>query len=94
VVAGAIAQCYNHCMNKPASFVKELKLVRIGNSTGVVLPKELLARLDVTAGDTLAYSETPTGLALSTRDAQFDEQMAQAREIMKSYRNALRELAK
>ena len=81
-------------MNKPTSFAKELKLVRIGNSTGVVLPKDLLARLDVIAGDTLAYSETPTGLSLSTRDAEFDEQMAQAREIMKTYRNALRELAK
>ena len=81
-------------MNKPTSFAKELKLVRIGNSTGVVLPKDLLARLDVTAGDTLAYSETPTGLSLSTHDTEFDEQMAKAREIMKSYRNALRELAK
>ena len=81
-------------MNKPTSFAKELKLVRIGNSTGVVLPKELLARLDVTAGDTLSYSETPSGISLTTRDPEFDEQMAQAREIMKSYRNALRELAK
>ena len=81
-------------MNKPTSFAKELKLVRIGNSTGVVLPKELLARLDVTAGDMLAYSETPKGISLTTQDAEFDEQMAQAREIMKTYRNALRELAK
>ena len=81
-------------MNKPASFAKELKLVRIGNSTGVVLPKELLARLNVAAGDTLAYSETPSGISLTTQDVEFDEQLSQARAIMKTYRNALRELAK
>ena len=81
-------------MNKPTSFTKELKLVRVGNSTGVILPRDLLARLDVTAGDSLSYTDTPTGISLTTRDAEFDEQMAQAREIMKSYRNALRELAK
>ena len=81
-------------MNKPASFAKELKLVRIGNSTGVVLPKELLARLNVAAGDTLAYSETPSGISLTTQDVEFDEQLSQARAIMKTYRTALRELAK
>ena len=81
-------------MNKPASFAKELKLVRIGNSTGVVLPKELLARLNVAAGDTLAYSETPSGISLTTQDVEFYEQLSQARAIMKTYRNALRELAK
>ena len=81
-------------MNKPTTFTKELKLVRVGNSTGVILPRDLLARLDVTAGDSLSYTDTPTGISLTTRDAEFDEQMAQAREIMKSYRNALRELAK
>ena len=81
-------------MNKPTSFAKELKLVRIGNSTGLVLPKELLARLDVSAGDTLAYSDTPSGISLTTQDVEFDEQLSQARAIMKTYRNALRELAK
>ena len=81
-------------MNKPASFAKELKLVRIGNSTGVVLPKELLTRLNIAAGDTLAYSETPSGISLTTQDVEFDEQLSQARAIMKTYRNALRELAK
>lgn len=80
-------------MNKPLAS-KELKLIRIGNSTGVVLPKELLARLKVEAGDTLAYSDTPSGVALSRPDEEFERQMVKAREIMKSYRNALRELAK
>ncbi len=81
-------------MNKAVDLSKELKLVRIGNSTGVILPKELLARLNVAAGDSLSYSETPSGLSLNTHDDEFQTQMNEARRVMKTYRNALRELAK
>lgn len=81
-------------MNKPVDLSKQLKLIRVGNSTGVILPKELLARLNVEAGDSLTYSDTPSGLALNARNGEFDAQMAEARRVMKSYRNALRELAK
>ena len=80
-------------MNAPAGF-KKLKLIRIGNSTGVILPKEVLDRLDVRAGDQLACTQTPDGVTLSARDDEFDAQMASARKVMKKYRNALRELAK
>lgn len=73
---------------------KPLKLIKIGNSTGVILPKEVLARLRVELGDELFLTETPNGVALSVTDAEFEEQMAVARSVMKRRRAALRELAK
>ncbi|MXP42317.1 AbrB/MazE/SpoVT family DNA-binding domain-containing protein [Altererythrobacter soli] len=80
-------------MNHPVD-IKKLKLVKIGNSTGVILPKEVLDRLNLSAGDQLTYTQTPDGIALSSRGDDFDSQMAAARDVMKRYRNALRELAK
>ena len=73
---------------------KQLKVTRIGNSAGVVLPRELLAHLDVSIGETLSVSKTPHGIELSVRDADFDAQMAVAREVMARRKAALRELAK
>lgn len=75
-------------MNKP------LKLIKIGNSTGVILPKEVLARLRVEQGDALSVSDSPDGVTLRRHDGGFEEQMAMAREVMARRRNALRELAK
>ncbi len=71
-----------------------LKVTRIGNSAGVVLPKELLAHLDVEIGGTLSVSKTPRGIELSAPEADFDAQMAAAREVMARRKRALRELAK
>jgi putative addiction module antidote len=71
-----------------------LKLTSIGNSVGVVLPKELLVKLGVQKGDTLYAVETPEGVRLTTADADFEAQMAVARRIMKERRAVLRELAK
>jgi putative addiction module antidote len=71
-----------------------LKLTSIGNSVGVVLPKELLVRLGVQKGDTLYAVETPEGLRLTIADAEFEAQMTVARRIMKERRAVLRELAK
>jgi len=73
---------------------KPLKLIAIGNSTGVILPKEILARLRVEQGDSLSIAETPFGLELRPHDPDFEEQMAVARDVMKRRRAALRELAK
>lgn len=73
---------------------KALKIVRIGNSRGVILPKEELDRLNLDVGDSIGYGVTPDGLSLSTKDDRFDRQMIEARKIMKRYRNALSELAK
>jgi len=74
--------------------MQALKLVQVGNSVGVILPKELLARLKVEKGDTLFVTETPDGVALTPLDPTFAEQMAAARDIMKARRAVLRELAK
>ncbi len=71
-----------------------LKLTSIGNSVGVVLPKELLAKLGVQKGDTLYAIDTADGVRLTTGDAEFAAQMEVARAQMKKWRNVLRELAK
>jgi putative addiction module antidote len=71
-----------------------LKLRAIGNSVGVVLPKELLARLKVGEGDTLQAIETPEGLTLTRLTTEQEEQLRIGREVMRKYRNVLRELAK
>jgi putative addiction module antidote len=72
----------------------QLKITAIGNSAGIILPKELLARLGVEKGDMLTLVETPTGVELTPFDPEFEAQMDAAREVMGRYRNALRELAK
>jgi putative addiction module antidote len=71
-----------------------LKLRAIGNSVGVVLPKELLARLGVAEGDTLEAMEMPDGISLKRLDERREEQLRVGREVMKKYHNVLRELAK
>jgi putative addiction module antidote len=72
----------------------ELKLTAIGNSVGVVLPKEALARLKVSKGDTLYITETPDGYRLTPHDPAFEAQMVAARKIMKKRRSALGELTR
>ncbi len=77
---------------KPAG--RTLKVRKIGNSLGVVLPKDVLAKLNVGEGDELTVSDTQGGVALQRHDAELQEQIEAARRAMKRYRNALRELAK
>lgn len=73
----------------------KLKIRKVGNSSGLVLPKEVLARLDVEAGDEVFLTETEGGgYSLSPLDPDFERQMTIARRGMKKYRNALHELAK
>lgn len=71
-----------------------LKITRIGNSAGVVLPKELLAHLKARVGESLSVVTTPTGIELSVAEPDFEAQMAVAREVMARRKRALRELAK
>jgi putative addiction module antidote len=71
-----------------------LKLIAIGNSVGVVLPKEVLAKLGLGKGDTVTVTEVPDGIALRAYDADFGAQMDAARAIMRKRRAVLRELAK
>ncbi len=74
--------------------MRKLRLTAIGNSVGVVLPKEVLTRLKVEKGDILYLLEGPDGLTLTPYQQDFAEQMDVAERILKRYRNALRELAK
>ncbi|MEM0899671.1 MAG: AbrB/MazE/SpoVT family DNA-binding domain-containing protein [Pseudomonadota bacterium] len=72
-----------------------LKVRKVGNSLGVVLPKELIAQLKVGDGDSFFVSDAPDGsLRITPYDPEFEEQMKAAAEGMTAYRNTLRELAK
>ena len=71
-----------------------LKITQIGNSVGVVLPKEALAQLKIGKGDTVFLTQMPDGFRLTAYDPEFEEQMTAGRAIMKRRRNVLRELAK
>lgn len=74
--------------------VMELKLRRIGNSVGLVLPKEALAHLKVDDGDTLTLTEAQDGVRLTTASREFAQSMAVFESLSRRYRNTLRELAK
>jgi putative addiction module antidote len=71
-----------------------LKITKIGNSAGIILPKELLAHLHAEVGESLSVVTTPRGIELAVAESDFDEQMAAAREVMARRKRALRELAK
>ena len=71
-----------------------LKLTQIGNSIGVILPKDVLARLKLGKGDVLHVTETPDGLALTPYDPSFEEQLEMGREFMREFRDTFRALAK
>lgn len=71
-----------------------LKIRKIGNSLGVVLPKDVLARHKVGQGDILILSDTAEGFRLEVYDESVAEQVDAGREVARRYRNTLRELAK
>ncbi len=79
---------------KPAGKSDVLKIRQIGNSLGVVLPKEILARLGAREGDEILVTETTNGLQLHRKDAEFEEHMRLVGEVMARYPNTLRALAK
>jgi putative addiction module antidote len=70
-----------------------LKITTVGNSAGIVLPKEILERLRVKKGDTLYAMETPNGIELTPYDEEFAEDMAVAEKVMRDNRDLLRKLA-
>ena len=75
--------------------VLELKLRKVGNSVGIVFPKEALAKLNATEGDTVTLTDDADGsLRIKASDPEFARQMSVAEDIIKRYRNALHELAK
>jgi putative addiction module antidote len=70
------------------------KVTTVGNSTGVVLPKEVLAKLRVGKGDELCFMEAPDGFVLTPYDPEFAEVMEAAEQVMREDRDVLRALAK
>ncbi|TBU96582.1 AbrB/MazE/SpoVT family DNA-binding domain-containing protein [Stutzerimonas kirkiae] len=71
----------------------KLKISAIGNSAGVILPKEILARLRLEKGDELYVLETPDGIKLTPFDPTLAEQMAVADKVMRKRRTLLHKLA-
>ena len=71
-----------------------LKLTQIGNSVGVILPKDVLGKLKLEKGDTVYLTDTPDGFALTPLDPGFAEQLEIGREFMRDYRDTFRALAK
>jgi len=74
--------------------MKSLKITTVGNSVGIILSQELLAKLRVRKGDTLYAVETPNGIELSPYDPDFAGQIEAAEEIMREDRDVLKKLAK
>lgn len=72
----------------------QLKVTQIGNSLGVILPKELVAKLKVGKGDVLFATDQPGGVMLSAYDEKVERQIRLGREFMAEYKETLRELAK
>jgi putative addiction module antidote len=70
-----------------------VKITTIGNSTGIILSKEILAKLRVEKGDQLYVTETPSGIELSEYRPDFAEKMEIAKKIMRENRDVLRRLA-
>lgn len=74
--------------------MRALKVIKVGNSLGVILPKDMLTKLGVDVGDRLDFVDDPKGVVLRRHDSAFAEQMQVARDVMKRRRDALSELAK
>jgi putative addiction module antidote len=71
-----------------------LKLTQIGNSVGVILPKEVLARLKLEKGDTVFVTEAANGVTLTPYDPTLDDQLKAGREFMREFRDTFHQLAK
>ena len=80
--------------NKQTEEMTTLTVTTIGNSLGILLPKEVTQRLEIQKGDKLFLTHGPDGYRITVYDPEFEEQMNLARKIMKNRRNALRQLAK
>jgi len=83
----------NSRQNRSLPVATTAKIIAIGNSAGIILPKETLARLNVQKGDTLYITEGPQGIRLLPFDTEFAIQMEAARQVMRENRDVLQGLA-
>lgn len=90
--ATLLVHSYSDNYDRPEN-MKTLKLTAVGTSTGVVIPKEMLARMKVERGDTLHVIETPEGYLLTPYDPAIAAQVEAGREFMKDYRDTFKALA-
>ena len=74
--------------------IHTLKLTQIGNSVGLILPKEVLVRLKLVKGDTVFLTDAPGAVTITPHDPSFEEQLEIGREFMREYRDTLNALAK
>ncbi len=71
-----------------------LKVTQIGNSLGLILPREIVERLKLVKGEEVSVIETAQGIEITPFDPDFAKKLEAAQNVTKRYRNALRELAK
>jgi putative addiction module antidote len=71
----------------------KVKITTVGNSAGIVLPKEILSHMNMQKGDSLYVTKTRDGIQLVPYDDSFASQMDAAREVMREHRDVLRKLA-
>lgn len=71
-----------------------MKLIQVGNSVGLILPQEVLARLKLGTGDSVSLTETPEGLVVTPYDPSLQEQLDAGRAFMREFRDTFHELAK
>ncbi|MEG9436749.1 AbrB/MazE/SpoVT family DNA-binding domain-containing protein [Edaphobacter sp. HDX4] len=69
------------------------KIIAIGNSVGIILPREVMAKLHLEKGDQVYFNETVNGMELTPYDQNFAEEMEAARHVMRKNRDVLRRLA-
>ncbi len=74
--------------------MQTLKLTQIGNSVGLILPKEVLARLKLQKGDMVFLTDAPGAITITPHDPDFEEQLELGREFMREYRDTFNALAK
>ena len=72
----------------------KLEIKKIGNSTGLILPKEMLGRMGLAQGDSVIVTETPDGFRVTKDNSDFEKAMAIVDDIMVEYRETLQALAK
>ena len=72
----------------------ELKITKIGNSAGIILPKEVLSRLKLETGDKVFLTDAPGAATITPHDPTFSKQLEIGREFMREYRDTFNELAK
>lgn len=79
---------------KEGEMIQEVRLRRAGGSIAATLPKEMADRLKLAPGDNVMAIEVERGILITPYDPDTEEALAIAAEVGRSYRNALRELAK